>query len=629
MLEPQSRAVLLEALRPPEGFVVDRAIATTYTLDLTALLTAPLAFSLYDGLLAEDRRNGGHDTVEAVDPYALLKSVRGYAERLTVFCQVARIAKPPKFRQLLGYLEGSVVQVQASAENGVFHPKVWVLRFRHETSEEVKYRFLCLSRNLTFDRSWDTMLSLDGDLALGRTNAHAESRPLGDFVAALPELALTSMDPRRRRDVELIAEEVRRVKFEAPEGVEKMRFHPIGIEGYAKDPFADDRIERLLIVSPFVSEGALSSLTTRGREHVLVSRLDQLQTIRGEGLRTFSAVHVLDDAAEATDEEAIEGTTRDGEFLPPPTGLHAKLFVADDGWNAHVWTGSANATTAALKRNVEFLVQLTGKKSNFGVEAILEGKNGTGGLRPLLAAYTPPAEALAPSALERRLEERLQNVRTTLARVQWSAVVGESTAQTYPFTLHARTACPSILADLDAWPITLKENRAQRLRLPAIGYVADFGSCSLEALSSFIAFRVLVSEGAESLEETFVLNVLLEDAPEDRMARILQSLLDDPDKVLRFLQMLLATDALDVLEKLDARDAYGAVGASVGPGGSALLETLLRALDRDPGRIDSVAELVRDLSTTAAGTGTLPEGFMTIWEPIRAARASLLARGRT
>jgi phosphatidylserine/phosphatidylglycerophosphate/cardiolipin synthase-like enzyme len=29
-------------------------------------------------------------------------------------------------------------------------------------------------------------------------------------------------------------------------------------------------------------------------------------------------------------------------------GLHAKLFVSDDGWYSHVWTGSPNATTAAF-----------------------------------------------------------------------------------------------------------------------------------------------------------------------------------------------------------------------------------------------------------------------------------------
>lgn len=43
MLDPRDRGALLEALRPPPGYVVDAAIATTYSLDLVTLLTAPLA----------------------------------------------------------------------------------------------------------------------------------------------------------------------------------------------------------------------------------------------------------------------------------------------------------------------------------------------------------------------------------------------------------------------------------------------------------------------------------------------------------------------------------------------------------------------------------------------------------
>ena len=46
------------------------------------------------------------------------------------------------------------------------------------------------------------------------------------------------------------------------------------------------------------------------------------------------------------------------------SGLHAKLIIGENGSQAHVLTGSANATNAALRgRNVEFLVNLTGPLS--------------------------------------------------------------------------------------------------------------------------------------------------------------------------------------------------------------------------------------------------------------------------
>ncbi len=43
MLEPRDRQLLFEALRPPDGFRFDEGVGTTFSLDLLALLMAPLA----------------------------------------------------------------------------------------------------------------------------------------------------------------------------------------------------------------------------------------------------------------------------------------------------------------------------------------------------------------------------------------------------------------------------------------------------------------------------------------------------------------------------------------------------------------------------------------------------------
>jgi hypothetical protein len=74
------------------------------------------------------------------------------------------------------------VSLSSAGPEGVFHPKVWVLRFLAQDGV-VRYRILCLSRNLTFDRCWDTVVALDGEL-LDRSNAIAVNHTLADFVAA-------------------------------------------------------------------------------------------------------------------------------------------------------------------------------------------------------------------------------------------------------------------------------------------------------------------------------------------------------------------------------------------------------------------------------------------------------------
>lgn len=93
MLEPQSRRHLLEALRPPPGYALDCAIGTTFSLDLLTMLTAPLAFTLFDW---EDEE--GQPTA---DPLALLEAVRRYAGRISVFCQAGQIVIPKGNQPLL------------------------------------------------------------------------------------------------------------------------------------------------------------------------------------------------------------------------------------------------------------------------------------------------------------------------------------------------------------------------------------------------------------------------------------------------------------------------------------------------------------------------------------------------
>ena len=171
MLTPRSRRLLLEALRPPPGHSLSRAIGTSYTLDLMALLTAPLAFTFFDH---ED-----DDGRPIADPLALLQAVRSNADRIHIFCQAGGIAVPSSGRTLLSYLEDSVFEVTAPKEGGVFHPKIWVIRFVSER-DEPRYRLLCLTRNLTFDRSWDTALVLDGRF-VKKSRVVGKNTPLSVF----------------------------------------------------------------------------------------------------------------------------------------------------------------------------------------------------------------------------------------------------------------------------------------------------------------------------------------------------------------------------------------------------------------------------------------------------------------
>ena len=86
MLGTHERTLLLDNLRPPAGYRLRRAVGTSFTLDLMALLTAPLAFTFFD---AHD-----DDGAPVADPVALLEALRRHAEKVTLFCQAGAISVP-------------------------------------------------------------------------------------------------------------------------------------------------------------------------------------------------------------------------------------------------------------------------------------------------------------------------------------------------------------------------------------------------------------------------------------------------------------------------------------------------------------------------------------------------------
>jgi hypothetical protein len=614
MLEPQDRRLLFEALRPPTGYELDVAVGTTYSLDLLTLLTAPLGFTLFDWQEREGR--------PTADPVALLEAIRRNAERMAIFCEAGRISVPRKHHQLFGYLEGSVVEVTSPNPGGVFHPKLWVLRMLGPDGH-VRYRLMCLSRNLTPDRSWDVTLVLDGEL-LDRKVGISANHPLADFVAALPTLAVNPVSESVQRQAQVVSEDLRKVEFELPAGFDEYVFWPLGIPKYKRWPFPSDA-DCGVVISPFLSAETVSRLGRECQGVALVSRAEELMKLPAESLAPFDEVYTLAPAAEA--EAESDEVVESGEGL---TGLHAKVYVVDHGWRASVWVGSANATRSAFERNVEFLVELVGQKKGCGTAALLGHGTGAAGFLDLLQPYTP-GPPVATDPIAERLEEMLESARVELARGKLAAKIDPAPGGLFSLRLVRGVSTPIALPDgVTAWTWPLSLHRDSGARQPNVQgdpVVADFGAVALLSLTGLFGFAIQARhEGAEA-ECEFVLNLPLLGAPESRREAILRSLLDDRGKVLRFLLFLLDLEKGSAIGDDTFLNGGGNGGTPpYGPAGDAvpLLEALLRALDRDPKRLDQVAALVKDLSATPEGQRLLPERFMDVWPSIWEARQTLL-----
>jgi phosphatidylserine/phosphatidylglycerophosphate/cardiolipin synthase-like enzyme len=101
-----------------------------------------------------------------------------------------------------------------------------------------------------------------------------------------------------------------------------------------------------------------------------------------------------------------------GEVLD---GLHAKLFVVGHGWEASVFSGSFNATVHALKHNVEFMVELVGKKSRFGVDQLLRQVKGETHFADLLQRYDVNLASTPTDPTLKKLDDLFQVAKRALA----------------------------------------------------------------------------------------------------------------------------------------------------------------------------------------------------------------------
>lgn len=608
MLAPDDRRTLLEALRPPTGYQLDRAIGTTFSLDLQALLLAPLAFTLF----------GWQDSASptGADPLALLQAVRSYAARIHIFCQAGQIAIPRPNQLLLAYLERSVFEVTAPDSRGIFHPKVWALRFAPVQSGGVlRYRLLCLSRNLTFDRSWDTALVLDGEV-IDRRYGYGGNSPLAEFIEALPSMARRPVPNRVLDDVSLMQSELRKLRWVLPEGFTSLTFHPIGHRGRRSWPFADAP-DRRLVVSPFLVPGTLERLSAAGRNHVLISRAQALEAVDPRVLAHFAALYTLDQTLEP---EPAESDEEDVQAADPLTGLHAKLYVEEVGAEAHVWTGSANATSA-FEHNVEFLARLSGSKKSCGINAFLDnGQRGRGIMR-MLRPFCPPEQSVLPDPVEEKLERRLQAGRQALVDAMLHGAVSLVPNSSYEVNVQCERVGAALPPRVTGccWPISIQASAAIPLCLDQ-NPVARLGLLSLEALTSFLAFELTATEGNRSAMTRFVLAVPLTGVPNERDARLLRSMLRDRNQVLRFLYLLLAEGNADPQAMLEAFGGQHGGRAAAEAFGLPLLEAMLRALDRNPAKLDAVGRFIDDLRKTPEGRELLPLDLDAVWLPIVAAR---------
>lgn len=352
------------------GCKVDFAVGLTYSLNLEAMLTVPLAF----GDLGE------LDSNVKLSPAFLLEGIRRSNDKIALFCNKGGIHVPSETRTIYSLLESSIFEVQDGNDIfSNFHPKIWLVKEIDKDGDEW-LKLSVMSRNLDFSTCLDICCSIRGHIERRRSLRGVEKhKPLKDMLLWLSEYA-----PKTKADkVCQLAEQldyVDRFKLDMPFQTEDTERNED--EGYDFFPFVYGKEEfstygnylkkylpgdRILVVSPFIDITTLSWLTSRKKDYNYESRNSILITrkeyVTQEVFELFEQVWVPNDTM-------LDNTTANVD-------LHAKMYLTQrltgDDLGYTLYLGSANATVNAFNKNVEFLLRLHYKRTtNDRIKELLE-----------------------------------------------------------------------------------------------------------------------------------------------------------------------------------------------------------------------------------------------------------------
>ena len=599
MLNPSHRSLNTSFLVPPVGMIFDEAILTSYSLDPSVLLEIPV----YLSLLAANSKT--------IDPYSVLASIKKLKERITIFSQrgLIQVPKDRKPNPVFSYLEDMIIETE-SPRGGVFHPKIWLLRFIN--GKDIVYRLVVLSRNLTRDNSWDIALQLDGHVGKKR---NPKNDPIIYFLLnTLERFQDGELKHKKNQQMNKMTRDLNKVQWCLPEGFNDISFYFLDQGPY---PWNIQKNEKLLIISPFCSDAVLKKLASSSKTCFLLTREEELLALKPATLKVFdqeiyTLADGLVDGDYINDDQSHNFQVKTDQILTK--GLHAKAYiyeVLEDGESkTHVVIGSANATDAALKcqKNDEVLVELVSEDSeSINVDRFLSSMKANG----YLTQYDD-LSAIGDSSLsedDQLLEEIRKWICSTTIR---GYCTFDETSNYWNYVLNAEgmnTQNNYKDYEIKVWPITLDEKRAQSWNISKTNENIVFSNLSSTAISSLIAFEIRHKFRQEQV--SFVLKITVSDLPSDRDAEILRILINNKEGFLQYLRILLGyVYDTDKIGTKNSEADFNWLNRLL-DNETTLFEDLFIIYMKEPERLQDIQKLVQDLG--GEGNAHIPKEFIQLW----------------
>lgn len=584
MLKPdENRLNYSKLLTPPDGYNVSFAVGTTYTLDLEALIGVPLSFGLSEEL---------DQTIAENDIY-LLEALRKSADHFMIFCEGGQIKVPKENNLLFSLMEDSVFEVSLENEKS-FHPKIWLLKFENDSGDAL-YRLLVLSRNMTFDRSWDLTVALEGRTAPQHTT---KNQPLMDFLSFLTRY---STNEDKTRQINHLMAELPYIEFNPMnKHIADFEFYPLGINSYditSTELF--DTFHKLIIISPFISKtiiqkfynNTLTGSTHFQPERALITRKTELPKLSEKFLEKYD-VYTLKDAI--VDGESTISEEDDFNDTSELQDIHAKLY-AKSKYNHHtIYIGSANSSYNAFNGNIEFLLKLHYRKRGFQINSILDDLFGEAEDNPFEQIQEMPEQKVE----ETDITEQLQQAVKILCKNESSASVIPHEDK-YSIQITVPTLEMNDDIDVEIGPLLSKQ-------MKNLQQTTMITSLNILELGHF--YKVVASKENQMIER--VIKIHTDGLPEDRSQAIYRSIISNSQKFLKYIAFLLADDYLmAALENAENQINQNTASDSI-VNHPVIYENMLKTAYSAPEKLQDIEEMIRMIEDETI----IPAEFNTLYQ---------------
>lgn len=585
MLNPRNKKDRLnygELLAPPEGYVLTKAVGTTYSLDLYALLAIPVAMFYAKSMEGDFQQNR----------YDVLDAIRQSKDKVDLFCQRGKIQVPSKYNSLLAFMEDCIEEVTPWIENSSFHPKIWVLRF--EKGKEQVFRLIVLSRNLTFDRSWDIAYFAEGVPAKSNAESQKLSKYLSYFYAKTKRVA----EPNFLKNLG-------NVEFKNADGFSDFEIYPI--LGFEKNihkypnPLAEAYYEDMLIISPFVDAKTLAFLKRSNKHLSLFSREEELDKLTKEDLKDIDCYcmnSLIVNGEDFLDSEENE---------PLSQNLHAKLFIGQNKKMTDWYMGSANCTSPAYDRNAEILIKISSKLPQCSIAEIKKTL-----LDEKYSVFTEYVSTeIETNNEEVSLEKAIRDFSFKLTKVIFKGTAYER-EQGDNFNITIEADLRGIKKDRFGVKAHLVHRDTDRQEIICgVANNIEFENISLSNLSKYLVLTIY--DEKEDLKRLLVKMDLI--IPEEREDTIFNELINSKLKFFQYLQFILNpdqyTDSLEIgqnkpsIGKTENETLQNILGAN-----TSIYESLMLAASRSPRKLNEIDGIITRLQKL---NSEVVSDFLPIW----------------